>query len=147
MPQTLTPWALDPSGVKWHVKDLHGVKSPKEGKAFQITPSLWMKGHGICGGWQNPFSSYQRGRLKEDRLDVGQRWSEVSEHANSSSVRADIGRKMKDDCGLASPLLDYATWFKLKKSLWYFNRPLQGGKVTLIENTTGRVGLLNHHLH
>lgn len=75
------------------------MESPKEGKAFQITPSLRMKGRGICGGgrgcWQKPFSSYQRGRLKEDRLELSEMLdsAEVSEHANFSSVRADIGRR------------------------------------------------------
>lgn len=78
------------------------MESPKEGKAFQITPSLRMKGHGICEGrsgcWQkkkNPFSSYQRGRLKEDGLELCEMLdsAEMSEHANSSSVKADTGRR------------------------------------------------------
>lgn len=85
--------------MKLQVKGLLGVESPKEGNAFQTTPSLRMKGCGICGGgrgcWQKPFSSYQRGRLKEDRLELTEMLdsAEVSEHANSRSVRADTGKR------------------------------------------------------
>lgn len=44
---------------------------------------------------KNPFSSYQRGRLKEDGLELCEMLdsAEMSEHANSSSVKADTGRR------------------------------------------------------
>lgn len=47
------------------------------------------------GAGEKPFSSYKRGRLEEDGLELSETLNsdEVSEHANSSSVRADIGRR------------------------------------------------------